>query len=348
METNEGLPDQIGTCQTSVELNDEWRRWIAENLLLGGTPQTISAAMVKAGFKEIQATDAIREAVASPYLAGADRLKSRLAKREWLIETRRRLERLSTAGIERRRGLSAEDFFHDYYSAGRPVILSGLLENWPAMHKWNLRFLLDHYGEKDVEVQVNREQNPLYEQNKARHQKIMRFGDFLSWIDSGVSSNDMYLTASNSAHNRSALDGLMQDISGVPGYLDQGSADGKFLWIGPKGTVTPLHHDLTNNLLAQVVGRKRFVIASSSEIAHVYNLEHCFSAVDLRNIDLDAFPAMRNVRFIDFELGPGEAVFLPVGWWHFVESLDFSISISFTNFLWDNDYTANYPQRVML
>jgi hypothetical protein len=38
-------------------------------------------------------------------------------------------------------------------------------------------------------------------------------------------------------------------------------------------------------------------------------------------------------------------VFLPVGWWHFVESLDFSISVSFTNFLWNNDFTETYPPR---
>jgi len=38
-------------------------------------------------------------------------------------------------------------------------------------------------------------------------------------------------------------------------------------------------------------------------------------------------------------------VFLPVGWWHFVESLDFSISVSFTNFLSNNDFTETYPPR---
>lgn len=345
-DTSDRAAEPIGTSHTSVKVNDEWRRWIAENLLLGGTQQDIAAAMVNAGFSKIQADDAIQQAAASPYLAGAERLKSRLAKREWVIDTRRQLERLSPPDIERCSGLSAEDFFHDYYSVGRPVIISGLLKNWPATHKWNLQFLLDHYGEKDVEVQVNRDANTLYELNKARHQKIMRFGDFLSWIDSGVRSNDMYLTAYNGAHNRSVLDGLMRDVPGVPAYLDQGSAQSGFLWIGPRGTITPFHHDLTNNLLAQVVGRKRFVIASSSEIARVYNLEHCFSAVDIRRVDLDIYPAMRDVRLIDFELGPGETVFLPVGWWHFVEALDFSMSVSFTNFLWNNDFTENYPKRM--
>jgi len=335
----------IGHGHPSVGINDEWRRWIAENLLLGGAPEHIAAAMVNAGVPKAAASEAMKQAVASPYLAGAERLKNRLAKREWLIDTRLRLERLRPATVERRSYLGADDFFHNYYTAGRPVIISGLLDDWPAMQKWNLKFLVDHYAEAEVEVQVNRDSNALYELNKARHQTMMRFGDFLSSIGNSVSSNDMYLTAYNGAHNRSVLDALMRDVPGVPAYLDPSSAASGFLWIGPKGTVTPLHHDLTNNLLAQVVGRKRFVIASSAEIARVYNLEHCFSAVDIRHIDFSAYPAVRDVRLLEFELGPGDAVFLPVGWWHFVEALDFSMSVSFTNFRWNNDFTETYPRQ---
>ena len=39
----------------------------------------------------------------------------------------------------------------------------------------------------------------------------------------------------------------------------------------------------------------------------------------------------------------GEAIFLPIGWWHHVTALDRSISMSFTNFIADNEFTQNYP-----
>ena len=41
-------------------------------------------------------------------------------------------------------------------------------------------------------------------------------------------------------------------------------------WFGPKGTVSPLHHDPHHNLLAQVVGEKYIRIYSTSETEKLY------------------------------------------------------------------------------
>jgi len=326
-------------------MDDEWRRWIAENLLLGAVAATVAATMVRAGFSEEEAAAEVGSAASSPYLIGAQRLRNRLDKRNWLIDTRRRLEQLLPEAVERRVRLARAEFFRQYYSAGRPVIISGMLDDWPALGKWNIDFLSRQYAEKIVEIQADRNTDGQDESNKTRHQIKMRFGDYLDWIRRQDSSNDRYLTAYNSVHNVHALAELMRDVRGVPEYLDLASRDQGFLWIGPRGTLTPFHHDLTNNLLAQVIGRKRFVIASSSEISGMYNHDHCFSAVDGRRVDYDRFPDMRGVRLMELILEPGELLFLPVGWWHFVEGLEFSISLTFTNFRWNNAFTDTYPKR---
>ena len=50
----------------------------------------------------------------------------------------------------------------------------------------------------------------------------------------------------------------------------------------------------------------------------------------------------RNVTVIDVEIGPGDLLFLPVGWWHHVRGLDTSITMTFTNFVFDNDFYSIY------
>jgi len=46
----------------------------------------------------------------------------------------------------------------------------------------------------------------------------------------------------------------------------------------------------------------------------------------------------------DVELQPGEIIFMPLAWWHQVKALDFSVTATFTNFLWPNDAHEGYPE----
>jgi ribosomal protein L16 Arg81 hydroxylase len=138
------------------------------------------------------------------------------------------------------------------------------------------------------------------------------------------------------------LPGLWEDIGLLPDYLAATDPPSGFFWLGPAGTVTPLHHDLTNNFMAQVVGRKRVLMAPTISQPHLYNYLHVFSRVDLARIDYQQFPEMRQVRVIECILEPGQILFLPVGCWHQVEALDLSVTMTFTNFLLDNDFSTFY------
>jgi hypothetical protein len=169
----------------------------------------------------------------------------------------------------------------------------------------------------------------------------MPFGEYVALVrDAGV-TNDFYMTANNDGQNREALRELMSDLPPLDDYLQAGSSG--FFWFGPAGTITPFHHDLTNNFMIQVAGRKRVRLIAPCDTPKLYNQRHCYTPVDGRNIDLQRFPLMAGVPVIDCVLEPGEILFLPVGWWHFVEALDVSITISTTHFKWDNDFYTWYP-----
>jgi hypothetical protein len=47
-------------------------------------------------------------------------------------------------------------------------------------------------------------------------------------------------------------------------------------------------------------------------------------------------------QVIEFLLNPGEILFLPIGCMHFVEGVDISVTVSFTNFVFDNDFNTFY------
>jgi ribosomal protein L16 Arg81 hydroxylase len=238
--------------------------------------------------------------------------------------------------------LSGDDFLHQYYRRNQPVIITGMLDDCAARSKWTFDYLAAQLGQREVEVQFGRNADPDYELNSASHKRRMPFGDYVDLVRNAGVTNDFYMTANNHGQNGAALQELMSDLPPLSEYLKDGSG---FFWFGPAGTITPFHHDLTNNFMIHVAGRKRVRLIAPCDTPRVYNQRHCFSLVDGRNIDLQRFPMMADVPVIDCMLAPGEILFLPVGWWHFVEALDVTITVSTTHFRWDNDFYSHYPSN---
>jgi len=141
---------------------------------------------------------------------------------------------------------------------------------------------------------------------------------------------------------------LDRDLGFIDSLLDKTAAQPNgMMWIGPAETFTALHHDLTNNLIAQVVGRKRLLVLPASEVGRVYNDTHVFSAIpdlEAASLDREVFSRLAGARAYEVILEPGEALFVPFAWWHQVKSLSFSVTVTYTNFRWPNDLAAStYP-----
>jgi ribosomal protein L16 Arg81 hydroxylase len=118
------------------------------------------------------------------------------------------------------------------------------------------------------------------------------------------------------------------------------------MWIGPAGTFTPLHFDLTNNLIVQVVGTKKVIMSPPSQTQRLYNYRHVFSAVhDITDEgQLARYPLARGAQTIEIDLHAGEILFVPIGWWHQVTALDFSVTLTHTNFRWPNEGHESFPR----
>lgn len=272
-------------------------------------------------------------------------IPAKIQKRDWVFECYRRLARQSSwhGTVPRVPKLSRQQFVDEYYAMNRPVLMTGAFDDWPALTSWTSPQLRRRLGDRMVSVQANRNADVDYERNTAVHRRQMKFGDFVDLVERSGETNDIYITANNADTNGEALKELWDDIVLIPEYLRGDDPRNRgFLWFGPKGTVTPLHHDLTNNFMAQVRGRKRVSLVAPYELPLLYNDRHCFSQVDVENVDYERFPAFRDVTVTQVEIGPGDLLFLPVGWWHHVRGLEISITMTFTNFLFDNDFYSTY------
>jgi hypothetical protein len=335
------------TVQTVIHarrtVDDGARRWIAENLMVGVAPESVLDAIRSAGFAAHDAVEEIHAALQSPYFLASERLNNRLRKRDWVLAVHRKLARMhpGSGEIPRRDKLSRQEFLAEYYSANRPVIITGMMEDWPALGKWDLDYFAGRFADREVEVQMGRNASPNYEINADQFVTRIRFGDFLQKVRSAGETNDFYLTAHNDSHNRRALSELWDDIVQVPEYLRTDQSGG-FFWMGPRGTVTPFHHDLTNNFMAQVIGRKLLKIVPSWDLSLMQNYHHCFSLVDGRDLPAAPHPAFEQPQVLECILHPGEILFLPIGCIHFVRGLDLTVTVSFTNFVFDNDFHSFY------
>jgi len=115
------------------------------------------------------------------------------------------------------------------------------------------------------------------------------------------------------------------------------------IWIG-NAIVTPAHYDNSENVACVVAGRRRFTLFPPEQIGnlHIGPIDFapagpCISLVDFANPDHARFPrfrsALEHARVA--ELGAGDALYIPLHWWHHVVSLD--VCNVLVNYWWPAD-----------
>lgn len=142
--------------------------------------------------------------------------------------------------------------------------------------------------------------------------------------------------------------GLMNDFS-IPEFCQDHSYnvgnDGRLystmIWFGPKGVTSPLHHDPLDNLLMQFVGTKRILLFPPTVDGNdnyyysgpVHGQQTNTSAIPSHMIDKNMvsseFSMFRNAPpALECLLNPGDVLYIPSKWWHYVKSIDTSLSVN--------------------
>ena len=149
-------------------------------------------------------------------------------------------------------------------------------------------------------------------------------------------TNDFYMVARNHLMQRPQAQALLEDTPIEESWVDRSTVqECCSLWMGPAGTQTALHHDTCHALFVQLVGRKRFRLASPL----IPDLLLALDGYYQRQRSLQDL--CEKNEYFETDLGPGDALFLPVGWWHETEALSISVGMSFNGLHAPNHY-PNY------
>ena len=234
--------------------------------------------------------------------------------------------------IEKRSGLTREEFESEYLEPLKPVVLTDMSKDWAATKKWTYEFFREKYGDIEVPLYNNDYNKP--GKGYMSKAKSMSFGEYLDILEQGPTELRMFLFNLFKYAPELVEDYKIPEIT--DGFLDEYP----FMFFGGEGSHVNLHYDIDRShvFLTQFQTRKRLLLFHPDQSKKLYQLPFTVaSAADLSNPDYEKFPALKEVEGFETVITHGETVFIPSCYWHYIEYTDSGFSMA----LRSNDSLSN-------
>lgn len=230
--------------------------------------------------------------------------------------------------IERIAPPTVDEFRRRYDEPGLPVVIEGGMAGWPALGRWSHEWFKATHGAVPVALSVN-----------PTHTSRIAKTTMADYVDMILADKKMGGGLYASQFDLDGIPGLEADLVRPP-YLPDDRKILSNLWIGPGSTVVSFHKDhekafdKINNIFAQVYGRKRIVLAAPTQDARMYPRPievgaYWHSQIDFDRPDHARFPRYQDAELLETTVGPGDLLFIPGDYWHYVRALERSVSVSF-------------------
>ena len=233
--------------------------------------------------------------------------------------------KLNLEQIPREKTLTKQDFIHKYFKPQKPVVIERFIEDWPAYSKWDLDYMKEIAGDKEV---------PLYDDRPVKHDEgfnephaKMKMADYVELLKSGPTKYRIFLW-----NILKEVPELQKDFS----YPDFGLRLMKglpMLFFGGQDSHTFMHYDidLANIFHFHFEGKKQCILFSQDETKFLYKIPHSLITredIDFADPDLDKWPALQHAKGHITNLEHGNVLYIPEGYWHHMKYITPGFSMS--------------------
>jgi hypothetical protein len=267
-----------------------------------------------------------------------------------------------TAQILVRDNVDLKAFREEIVPACKPVVLRGLVKDWPAVQaaRESPRALADYLRGFDQGRQIIVMEGPpsirgriFYREDMSGYnfeRKAGQVGVILDRLLAQAADPDpptLFIESAQTENCLPAFAAAHEMPLVAPEFTPR-------IWIG-NFVVVRTHFDLFENIACVVGGRRRFTLFPPEQAPNLYLGPVDFtpsgvpvSMVPLLEPDFVRFPrfaeALRHAQ--SAELEPGDAIYIPYGWWHHVQSLTpFNVLV---NYWWNTAPKMGSPFGVLL
>ncbi|CAH0700456.1 unnamed protein product [Spodoptera exigua] len=221
------------------------------------------------------------------------------------------------------------DFFNNFMLKNLPCVIKNVTDNWKCSQEWvqgdqiNYEGLTELYA--DFVAPVADCKNIQFNSQCKSDMKMYEYINYLKNL-----SDDRILYLKDWHLRRCAPNDYFYE---VPKYfasdwlnefaIDNNEDDFMFVYIGPKGSWTPLHEDVycSYSWSVNVVGRKKWILFPPGEEEKLKD--------SLGNLPLLFEPEkLQNITYFEIIQEKGDALFVPSGWHHQVFNESHTISVN--------------------
>lgn len=224
------------------------------------------------------------------------------------------------------RNYNSKEFISKFMKPNIPVIIEDFIDaESPALKNWNYDYFKQIAGNNEVDVYGEE----IHSLDRAASKPLarMKFSEYLDLISREKTKYRLFLFNLLTIKPELKKDVVYKDITKgkVLSWLP-------FMFFGGQGSNTRNHVDIdmSHVFLTQYQGIKRVWLFPLSQSDLIYKLPYNFHSIaNLKTSSQEEFPGLKYLDGYEAVLKPGETLYMPSGWWHFIqyETEGYSISV---------------------